>query len=80
MVVEHAIGRIKRFARMREYENTFAEYGENIKGSETDGLIRAYRRDFNVVIGLVNLHVALDDIKAGRGPIGQMMVKRLNLT
>jgi len=34
--IYHVIGRIRRLARIREYENTFAEYDENIMGFETD--------------------------------------------
>ena len=53
---EHAIGRIKRYARMTD---------------PYDGTIDQFNREFNVIIGLVNLHLLWDRIDKGPPPPGK---------
>ena len=50
VLVEHSIGRIKRYARMVD---------------PYDGTIGEFNREFNVITGLVNLHLLWDKIDKG---------------
>ena len=73
---EHAISRAKKFKKIRKCDNTHIKYGNDAKGSETDGMISEFRKDLNVVVKLANLHIAMDDILAGRGLVARIMAER----
>ena len=56
VLVKHSIGRIKRYARMTD---------------PYDGTIDEFNMEFNVITGLVNLHLLWDRIDKGQPPSGR---------
>ena len=61
VVVEHAIGRLKNYAILRDpFRGTLGEYN----------------RQINIVSGLVNRNLLYDDLQAGRGAFGKLMARR----
>ena len=56
MRVEHSIGRLKRYARLTD---------------PYDGTISQFNREFNVITGLVNLHLLWDKIDKGPPLLGR---------
>ena len=54
--VEHSIGRLKRYARLAD---------------PYDGTISQFNHEFNVITGLVNLHLLWDKIDKGPPSLGR---------
>ena len=52
MLVEHSIGRLKRYARLADpYDGTIGQFNGEFNG------------EFNVITGLVNLHLLWDRVR-----------------